>query len=166
MKASPFYDVAFSTLPYNCPAAGEISLSIYNRMVQFVRENRLGSMANVYIVAIIAGSLLLLVPSIRAAIFSIVLCISVVVGVTYMARGGSLGAQVFALLVIVVVFLLTFSVNIAPHPEFHLVRVMEKVPYLAGVAILIVAFQACFRFRQQAYPLPVQPGQLQIADRQ
>ena len=76
-------------------------------MAQVVRGNRL---LLYQIVAIIGATfllgallLLLLVPSIRAAVFSFVLCISVVFAIVYMAKGGSFGTQVFALLTIVVV---------------------------------------------------------------
>ena len=94
-------------------------------MAQVVRGNRLP----VYQVVAIIGAtfplgallLLLLVPSIRAAVFSFVLCISVVFAIVYMAKGGSFGTQVFALLTIVVVVVLTFPTIITPQSgiAFH-----------------------------------------------
>ena len=137
-------------------------------MAQVVRGNRLP----VYQVVAIIGAifllgallLLLLVPSIRAAVFSFVLCISVVFAIVYMAKGGSFGTQVFALLTIVVVVVLTFPTIITPNPELHFIRVREGLVYYAGVGLLMVVLASWCRSRQQVYiPYPqAQPGQLPI----
>ena len=143
-------------------------LATFNTMAQVVRGNRL---LLYQIVAIIGATfllgallLLLLVPSIRAAVFSFVLCISVVFAIVYMAKGGSFGTQVFALLTIVVVVVLTFPTIITPNPELHFIRVREGLVYYVGVGLLMVVLASWCRSRQQVYiPYPqAQPGQLPI----
>lgn len=146
----------------------EQHLSTFNTMAQIVRGNRL----LVYVVVAIIGAifllgavlLLLLVPSIRSAVFSFVLCISVVYAIVYMAKGGSFGTQVFALLTIVVVVLLTFPTIITPNPELHFIRVRESLVYYVAVGFLMVVLASWCRPCQRVYiPYPqAQPGQLPI----
>lgn len=120
----------------------------------------------VAIVAIIAVSILLLIPSVRALLLTIVLCISVLGGVVYVAvYGRNLGSQVFALILLVVMgYFLCAAIN-TTHPELYLERVWNWLRYLPAVGLGIVGISVWGRSRQHvyvSYPPQSQPGQLQI----
>ena len=142
-------------------------------MVQVVRNNRLCLTGNhvVAIVAIIAGSILLLIPSIRALLLTILLCISVLGGVVYVAvYGRNLGSQVFALILLVVMGYFLYAAINTTHPEVYLERVWSWLPYLAAVGLGIVGISVWGHSRRQRvyipYPPQTQPGQLQIGNTQ
>ena len=154
--------------PFKLSGAGETPwrfLSLYNTMAQVDRGAR--SCCNgSHIAAISALTSLLMFESTRGPLLSIALCIGVVLGIGYMAKGGSVGFQVFALLVIAVVVYLVYAAINTPYPEAHLGRAWDVLLYLTVVGFLIVFFSVWCHSRQRVfipYPPQVQTGQLQVA---
>lgn len=158
-------------LSFQLSGAGETLLqflSLYNTMAQVDRGVR--SCCNgTHIAAVSAVTLLLMFQSTRGPLLSIVLCIGVVFGIGYMAKGGSVGFQVFALLVIAVVVYLVYAAINTPYPEMHLGRAWEALLYLAVVGFLIVFFSVWCHSRQHVHiPYLPQVGtrQLQVGHAQ
>lgn len=131
----------------------------------------------VMITAIIAVTVvtltLLLVPSTRAAIVSLIQNSILIIGlpctIVFMVKGGSLGSQVFALSVITLLALLFYASINTPHPELYLGVAWNMWSYLAVMGLLIVFCTSWCRSRQRVY-IPhssqVQSGQLRIGHTQ